>query len=449
MSGERFVLLGLAPPRAAWFEAVARWANSATIAAEFVKCVSAEEVRARLVSGRRHSALLIDAGLPAFDRDMVDVARSAFTPVIAVRDTRSPALRDGDLGLAAQLPAGFGPDQLLDVLALHCQMVGRGDQLPPTLEEPSTPLWLGEMFSVCGPGGTGASSLAIALAQGLAADARHGRRVLLADLARRAEQAMLHDAEDLGPGLQELVESHRLGRPAPDEVVHATFDVPSRRYRLLLGLRQPDGWAALRPRAIDATIEGLRRSFQVVVADVEGDVEGEDDGGSVDVEERNHLARAAVQRSGVVVVVGLPGMKGIHSLAGQIRCLVRAGVSPGRMVAVLNRAPRNPRARAELSRALVGLLASEPAGGGSPGRAPSAPGGLGGLPLANPVHVPERKLEDIHRNVASLPAAVVHPVVAAVLAVSERQADSAPAQAGATLITPGSLGSWPEAAESG
>ena len=47
----------------------------------------------------------------------------------------------------------------------------------------------------------------------LGADARHGGRVLLADLALRADQAMIHDAGELGPGIQELVDAHRLGHP--------------------------------------------------------------------------------------------------------------------------------------------------------------------------------------------------------------------------------------------
>ena len=434
MSGERYVLLGLAPARAPWFAALAQWATGATIAAEFVKCVSADEVRARLASGRPHSALLVDVGSPAFDRDMVDAARAASTPVIAIRDTRSPRLEAADLGIAAELPAQFDRDQLLDVLTSHCQMIGRGDHLPPALDESAAPLWLGQLFSVCGPGGTGASTLAIALAQGLAADARHGRRVLLADLARRADQAMLHDAQDLGPGAQELVEAHRLGRPEPDEVWRTTFDVPRRGYRLLLGLRRPEAWSALRPRAIDASIVGLRRSFQVVVADVTGDVEGEAEGGSVDVEERNHLARSSVLHSSVVVAVGAPGMKGMHSLAALVRSLHAIGVSSGRVVPVVNRSPRNPRARAELARALASLLG--PSGSGRDEAA-----------LAGPVHVPERKVEDTLRDGGPLPAAVVDPLTHAVRVVAERQSDRAPAKSSPALVAPGSLGSWAEAAE--
>jgi len=424
VSAERYVLLGLAPARAPWFQTLAQWSTSASIAAEFVKCVSAEEVRVRLTSGRRHSALLVDAAAPGLDRDLVDAAAECFTPVIVVHSSRAPAFSGLDLGTAADLPGDFTRDELLDVLSAHCRLIGRGDQLPAALDNGTTPMWQAQMFAVCGPGGTGASTVAIALAQGLAADARFGRRVLLADLARRADQAMLHDAIDLGPGVQELVEAHRLARPEPDEIRRSTFEVPRRGYHLLLGLRQPDAWSALRPRAIDASIEGLRRSFQAVVADVTGDFEGENEGGSIDVEERNHLARATVLRSTVVTVVGGAGMKGVHSLAGVIRSLVHIGVPEERIVALVNRSPRNPRAKAEAARALTGLLQGA------------------GMALSSPVHAPERKVEDMIRDGSPLPAPIVEPVLRAVLAVADRQADGAPALVSPVRVAPGSLGSW-------
>jgi hypothetical protein len=237
---------------------------------------------------------------------------------------------------------------------------------------------------------------------------------------------MLHDAVDLGPGVQELVEAHRIGRPDPDEIRGMTFDVPRRGYRLLLGLRQPEAWAALRPRSVDAGIDGLRRSFQVVVADVTGDLEGEAEGGSVEVEERNHLARRAVLSSTVVLAVGTGGLKGVYSLAAVVRSLARCGVEPARIVTVINRSPRNPRARAESARALAGLLEGA---------------GITAA-LAGPVHVPERKVEELIRDGLPLPSAVVAPVVRAVQSVAERVADTAPVAVNPTRVEPGSLGRW-------
>lgn len=440
MSSERYVLLGLAPVRSPWFDAVSQWSNSAALAAEFVKCISAEEVRARLASGRLHSALVVDAAVPSLDRDLVHSAGRSGTPVIVVRDAGRGGPSAEALGAAAELPANFGCDELLDALAANCRPVGSGDHLPSALADVASPLWLAEMITVCGPGGTGASTVAMAIAQGLAADARYAKRVVLADMARHADQAMLHDATDLGPGIQELVEACRIGEIDPAEVRAMTFEVPGRGYQLLLGLRRSEAWAALRPRAIDAGIRGLRRSFQAVVCDVEGDFEGESDGGSSDVEERNHLARSAVLHSTVVVAVGVPGIKGVHSLARLVRSLLTAGVQAERILPVMNRAPRSPRSRAELSRAFAALTGPDPPADGGRRMATK-------LVVAAPVPLPERKLEECLRDGTAIPSSLVDPIDRAVRALSERLADAAPAEPMPARITPGSLAHWPDATE--
>ncbi|MHB8505888.1 MAG: hypothetical protein ACYDEN_09245 [Acidimicrobiales bacterium] len=513
-STERWVLLGLAPPRAPWFREVTRWATSGALPAEFVKCRSAEEVRARLAAGRPWSALVVDAASPGLDRDLVALAASAGVPVLVVRAaTGSPGretqgrrvvddagpgqpscgapgqaspndgqgdsaagdpgllARAGDgavvhgdhtdghagaadgaaaagmgatglgptglgptglgptglgptgLGATAVLPPTFGRDELLDVLSLHARLVGRGDLLPAELDDGEPGAWRGRLVVVCGPGGTGASTVAVALAQGLGGDVRYGGRVLLADLALRADLGVLHDAVDLGPGLQELVDAHRVGTPTPAEVVASTYEVPGRPYRLLLGLRRPAAWAALRPRATTASLDGLRRAFTLVVADVTGDVEGEADCGSVEVEERNHLARTAVATADVVVAVGLPGVKGVHTLAGHLRALAAAGVSPERLLPACNRAPRDPRSRAAISSTLATL----------------APGTTS---VASPLWVRERNLEGPWRDARPLPTPFVRPLATTVAAHLERLADQAPPLVEPASVTPGSIGHW-------
>lgn len=423
MTGDRYVVVGLAHPRSGWFKDLSRWSNSASIAVEFVKCVSAEEVRARLGSGRAHSALIVDASLASFDRDLVASAAGAGVPVIAVGDHRGARGDLSDLGVIAELHEQFGPDQLLEVLAAHCRRISRGDFLPPSLGEPAVPIWRGRMIAVCGTGGTGASTVAIALAQGCAGDPRYGGRVLLADLALRADQAMLHDAGELAPGLQELVEAHRLGRPSSEDVRRLTFEVPARGYRLLLGLRQPSAWAALRPRAVDAAIDGIRRSFQLVVADTDGDLDGEAETGSVELEERNHLARSATKNADVVFAVGAAGMKGTHSLAGLLRRLVNFEVPPTRIVPVVNKGPRSPRARAELAAAIAGLVG------------PS-------VSLSSPINLPERPIEAALRDGSPLHPSLARPLIGALAAVLDRHADTAPAGSEPEPVVPGELGHW-------
>ena len=87
---DRFVLLGLARVRSPWFVEVGRWCTSGSLPAQFLKCVSADEVRARLASGRVHSALLVDAHPGNLDRDLFAAATSRGCPVVLVADPALP-----------------------------------------------------------------------------------------------------------------------------------------------------------------------------------------------------------------------------------------------------------------------------------------------------------------------------------------------------------------------
>ncbi len=428
MAGHRYVILGLAPARSGWFRVVAQWANSGTIPAEFVKCVSAEELRARLASGRPFSAALVDGSLPGLDRDLVDAARSTGCAVVAVADHRARADWD-QLGVAGVLPEYFDPKALLAVLGVHTAMISRADEVPgdPSGEDTSPEAalaWRGQVALVCGPGGTGASTVAVALAQGLAGDPRHGRAVLLADLALHAEQAMLHDARDVVPGVQELVEAHRARRPSAESVRELTYQVEERGYHLLLGLRRARGWSGIRTRTFEAAFASLRGAYRVVIADADADLEGEEEGGSMDVEERHVMARTAASQADVVFAVGLPGMKGLHSLVRVLNDLRAFGVAAERMVAVVNRAPKSPRSRAEITAALAALTAP-PEGRGSP---------------PSPVFLPERRVDEALRLGARLPDAIAQPLAGAFAAVA-RHLPAVTADE-PHRVQPGSLGYW-------
>ncbi|MEA3217336.1 MAG: hypothetical protein QOJ19_3492, partial [Acidimicrobiia bacterium] len=103
MSSARYSLLGLARPRAPWFTDLGRWATAGTMPVDFVRCISAEEVRARLASDRPFSALLVDANVSGLDRDLVDVARSRGCITLVMADGGSD--RDWTaIGAAVALP---------------------------------------------------------------------------------------------------------------------------------------------------------------------------------------------------------------------------------------------------------------------------------------------------------------------------------------------------------
>ena len=426
MVGDRFVVLALARTRAAWLAAVAQWAHSGSIPVDVVKCVSGEEVRARLASSRRYSALLVDGALASVDRDLVDTAARARCPVVAVATHGAPP-RELHAGMAAVLGDSFSADVLLETLRRTALTVPPADAVVHAIERAPSAGWRATVAAVCGSGGTGASTIAVALAQALADDPRHGGLVLLADLCLRADQAMLHDARELSPSLQELVEAHRRGTPGLGAIRDHTFAVPSRGYRLLLGLRRARAWPTLRRRAFEAAFDGLQQAHRVVVCDTDADVEGERETGSIDVEDRNVMARTSVTRADAVFVVASPSLKGVHSLVQVLGDLTALGVEPERIAPVFNRAPRTSRACAGLAEAVTALL-------------PDA------SRFAHPVFIPERAVEGAVYDGRRLPANLGAPIARSFRDITTSVA--APSSTAAfEPVAPGSLGSWAEESE--
>ena len=397
MSTERFVVVGLARVRSPWFGDVAHWANTSQIPVEFLKCVSVAEVRARLAAGRPISALLIDGKATGLDRDLIDAATARSTAVIVVTDPRID--RDWtSLGANAVLPDAFDAPTLLACLAAHAQAIRSAtDALPSDLAaDDAGSRWRGRLVAVTGGGGAGTSTVAMALAQGLARLPGNTGSVVLADLAGCGDLAMYHDVRDVMPGLQELVEAHRSTSPSRAVVRRLLFDIDERGYSLLLGLRRSRDWTALRPRALDAAVESLRASFRAVVADVRPEFDGEAETGSVDLEERNGPSRVAVVGADVVVVCGDASLKGIHALIRTEREVLGVGVDAGRVLRVVTRAPRSPRQRAELARSIEALRSGD------------------STPRLSTVFLPERRgLDLVHSVAGPLPRHLVDPVTRA------------------------------------
>ena len=424
--GDRWVVLGLAPARSVWFGQLAHWATAGTVPVELLRCQSAEELRARLAGPRPVSAALVDATVSGLDRDLLAGGPSE-CPILVVggRDERW-----SHLGASAVLDPAFDPIALLDALAAVARPLAATDTVPgdPGESIPPAPSG-GRMVTVCGTGGVGASTVAAALAQGLAAGL--GSEILpgpvvLADLCRRADQAMLHDVRDVLVGAQELVEAHRSTTPDAGHVRAHCLPVAERGYDLLLGLRRPRAWTALRPRAVAAALRSLAGAYGTVVADVDGDLEGEAETGSMDVEERHCLARTAALDASVVLIVGRPGLHGVHSLARLVHDVIGAGVPPDRILPIVNQAPRRAGQRAEVTSALAELCTT------SAGRP------------APPLQLPRRKVDEAFRDGVLLPNALAQACAHAAAAVASRAAargEGAPVDARAPrLVRPGSMG---------
>ena len=351
--------------------------------------------------------MLVDHLGPGLDRDLIDTARAVGCATIVVLEG-APHRDWVALGASAVLPAPVHRDALVAVLR-ECaspvsRLAGSGADLADIRPLPS---WEGRLVAVAGHGGSGTSTVAAALAQGLAADPAHGGRVVLLDGALDADQAILHDTGDVIPGLQELVDAHRSGTLDRDQTRALTWHCAEQGYDLVLGLRRHRDWTVLQPRAVEAAVGSLRRAYSVVVADVDADVEGEGLTGSVDVEERNLLARhlhevrgrrpGHVRRPRSPACTGWCGPSVPSPSTGSIR--------PGCCRSSTARRSRHGPGPS-LTRALAELL--DP---------------VTSAAMSSPLHLPFRKEIDlVHRDAAPLPRALVEPSTAAVTALLEHLA---------------------------
>jgi hypothetical protein len=402
---DRYVVLGAARARSSWFAAVASWANAAILPIDFLKCLTVEELVARL---RRSavSAVLVDAALAGVDRSLFDAARGADVAVIVVADPRVE--RDWTIvGAAGCLEPDFDAEALTRMLGatarpIHSAALDSADAIVDVTSSPAH-RYRGELVAVCGRRGSGISTVSIALAQGLAGRPAHRGAVALADLALEADQALYHDAHDVVPGVHELVDAHALGRPDGETLRSMLFDVDRRGYSLLLGMPRSRVWTALSGRGIALGLEGLRGAFRWVVADVTAEFDGEAETGSVDVEERNALARTTVADASCVVVVGDATLRGLRSIPRIGHDLIEVGVPRNRILTVVNRCSGSRRHRSEIHDALSVL-------------------GLGEVTDASAaVLLPERgETETIHANVDPMPDRLVGPITNAVEAVVAR-----------------------------
>jgi len=349
----RAVILGLARTRRGWLGELARWCSTGILPAELVTCLSVEEALAVLGAGRRITLLMVDDTTTRWGRDLVAAATGAGAPTVMVRGGRGhDHERDWEaIGCDAAVGPELDPAELTDLLRRH-EVVAAPTDRRVEVDSGTPP---GLLLGVLGTGGSGASTVAMALAEGLGhlegADA-----VVLVDGSRRGSHAAYHDVGDVLPGLPELVELHRADRPDPSEIRGLSWLLPAHGHRLVLGQRRPRDWVLHRPSEVTAALDGLRRTFAVSIVEIDHDLEGEEETGSVDVEERHALSRTVSRTAELVLAVGGDGFHGTHRLVSLVDSLRRLGTEPERIVPGVNRAPRQPAARAAVTKGLTALV---------------------------------------------------------------------------------------------
>ncbi len=388
------VVVGLSGARRDWTTRLSRWSTSAVAPVEFLRCLSADEVRAVLGAGRPVALLLLDTS--AADRDLVDLAQRLGTPTALVHGA-GPEPDWVDLGCVAVLDGALGPDDVVAVL--ERVEVSERSPAPPAravdLEGPPRP---GLLVAVAGSGGAGVSTTAMLLAHALAVGGplrpAHGSATVLVDSTGDDGLALYHDVESTSPGLTGLVELHRRDRVDPDEVRSTTCTVPTRPYRLLLG-DPPGGTDRTTPTTARAVLDGLVRAFASVVVDV-GSTFATATGTTGDARiVHRAVASASLLQADVAVVVGRGGLHGTHRVLQSLR-LVRAQRGEA---ATLVACAATPRSSAE-RRSMAATLGPEP------------------VPITEIPVI--RHLERIHRDVSQLPGRVAEDLLGRVESALER-----------------------------
>ena len=359
MHDEHFTVLGVARPRTAWLAEVGRWANSSMLPIEFIRCVSVDEVRSRLLSTRRHSALLLGEDCVGADRDIIETARDAGCVPMVVTETT--ARKDWvHLGARCTLVQPIQPEQLLAALRDHA--IGVDRRTPSIRTEVAVgQCAAGRLITVLGPGGTGTSTTAMAIASHFASGVMKKRdsmdnRVALLDASLNGDQALLHDLGDVVPGLQELVDLHRTANPSIGDIRNHFWFAPRHGYDVLPGLRRHRDWSTLRRRSTLAALGSILNAYDILVADADSDLEGEEQTGSIDIEDRNLLARELAKNADLVVLTARAGISGLRRSLQTFRDLVELGVHTEGVLLIVIGAPRSTRQRSELTRSILRLF---------------------------------------------------------------------------------------------
>ena len=362
MKVDRWRVAGVAAPNSRWFFELTRWSTAAAVPVDFIKCVSASELRKRLSAGETYSALLIGTNGTALTRDLVEEARHHGVAVIVVADG-SPQ-RWTELGAVAELPEAFTRDELICVLTEHAAPVVRH---PKGADSPALPPgWKGRLIAVTGSGGTGTSVLAMALAQGLAGDASNRGLVLLADMSLDAIQTVIHDSRDVIPGAQELVEACQGGWIGRDRLRSHVFEPAGRGYHLLLGLRRRRDRVALSKRPLETAMRGMIGTYRFVVADIDDHFEGNSSIQQAESGDPGLLASAVAARADLVTVVGAGDTLGLYSLTRTVVRLTESGIAVERLLPVINKIPHG-RHRCRVAREALGQLLESTAASGVSG----------------------------------------------------------------------------------
>lgn len=289
-----------------------------------------------------YEVLVTSARWPALTAGLVADLHDRGRAVVGVAGLDDPGAQDllRNLGVDHVVAADAAPSEFIAAL-LIVRRSGRG---PEDVGDPAPAPTAGEdrptgrRVVVRGPGGAGATEIAIGIGAALARD----RRVALVDADDVAPAVAVRLGLPLEPNLRHAVEivEHGLGaelEPEDSEGLH-----------VVAGMANPAAWAQFRPSEVDRVVRSLTRTRDVVLVDVAGRLDDEERS----VRPRHAVARAMLGGADAIVAVGDASPLGIVRLLGWLADAHQV-CAPVPVHVVLNRAPRRGFELAELRAELM------------------------------------------------------------------------------------------------
>lgn len=283
----------------------------------------------------QYSTLVVSSRWPALSPAFVDALHKRGRTIVGVYDPTEPSACDrlSALGVDSSIAADADVHDFVQAI----EMVAPRPAIAAFAESggpPPVPR-TGRLVAVGGPAGSGATELAIGLADAMAAK----RRVLLVDADEATPSVSPRLGLPIEPNLRSAIDAVEFGLGS---LTRTLLPVPGAAFGVLGGLPNVAAWAQVRPSEVVLVTEAVSRFADEIVINVGHCLE--DVGGG---RGRYGISRTLLSEADVVIAVGPATPVGVSRLLEWLAAARALAASPPVVVAV-NRAPKDRYRRAEL-----------------------------------------------------------------------------------------------------
>ena len=290
-----------------------------------------------------YSTLVVSHRWPALSARLVDQLHQRGRTVLGVYDPTEPEAREHLVSLGVDDTVAVDAEMQAFVHAvsrLSPAVSGPSDeQLPP--DDASSPPPASRFMAVGGPAGSGATEVAVGLADALSGA---GHRTVIVD----ADDVTPSIAPRLGlpiePNLRSAIDAVEFGL---GDMRRTVLNVGDAAFLVLGGLPNVSAWSQVRPTEVIAVTDKLMTAVDELIVNVGHRIESVGGG-----RERYGITRAVLAEAGVIVSVCSATPIGVARLLAWISD-ARAVAPDAPVVVVINRAPRDRYRRAELAEEIV------------------------------------------------------------------------------------------------